>query len=59
MTFRPKRSWIGPLLLIAVAAVLVAACLPGSGGVDASGNRSTGSAALTLGGTKRRLQQTD
>ena len=38
MTFRPKRSWIGPLLLIAVAAVVVAACVPGSGGVDASGN---------------------
>ena len=38
MTFRPRRSWIGPLLLIAVAAIVVAACVPGSGGVDASGN---------------------
>jgi len=38
VTFRPRRSWIGPLLLIAVAAVVVAACVPGSGGVDASGN---------------------
>jgi len=38
VTFRPRRSWIGPLLLIAVAAILVAACVPGSGGVDASGN---------------------
>ena len=38
MTFRPRRSWIGPLLLIAVVAILVAACVPGGGGVDASGN---------------------
>jgi YidC/Oxa1 family membrane protein insertase len=38
VTFRPRRSWIGPLLLIAVAAIVVAACVPGSGGVDASGN---------------------
>ena len=38
MTFRSRRSWIGPLLLIAVAAIVVAACVPGSGGVDASGN---------------------
>jgi YidC/Oxa1 family membrane protein insertase len=38
VTFRPQRSWIGPLLLIAVSAIVVAACVPGGGGVDASGN---------------------
>ena len=38
MTITPRRSWIGPILLIAVIAILVAACAPGGGGVDASGN---------------------
>ena len=38
MTLRPQRSWIGPLLLIAISAIVVAACVPGSAGVDASGN---------------------
>jgi YidC/Oxa1 family membrane protein insertase len=38
VTFRPRRSWIGPLLLIAISAIVVAACVPGSAGVDASGN---------------------
>ena len=38
MTLRPRRSWIGPVLLIAAIAILVAACAPGGGGVDASGN---------------------
>ena len=38
MTLRPQRSWIGPVLLIAAIAILVAACAPGGGGVDASGN---------------------
>ena len=37
MTLTPRRSWIGPILLIAAVAILVAACAP-SGGVDASGN---------------------
>ena len=38
MTLRPQRSWVGPLLLIAICAIVVAACVPGSAGVDASGN---------------------
>jgi YidC/Oxa1 family membrane protein insertase len=38
VTLRPQRSWIGPLLLIAISAIVVAACVPGSAGVDASGN---------------------
>ena len=38
MTLRPRRSWIGPVLLIAAIAILVAACAPGGGGFDASGN---------------------
>ena len=38
MTLRPQRSWVGPLLLIAISAIVVAACVPGSAGVDASGN---------------------
>ena len=39
MTITPRRSWIGPILLIAAIAILVAACAPGGGGgVDASGN---------------------
>ena len=38
MTLRPRRSWIGPLLLIAISAIVVAACVPGGAGVDASGN---------------------
>ena len=38
VTLRPRRSWIGPVLLIAAIAILVAACAPGGGGVDASGN---------------------
>jgi len=38
VTITPRRSWIGPILLIAVIAILVAACAPGGGGVDASGN---------------------
>ena len=38
MTITPRRSWIGPILMIAVIAILVAACAPGGGGVDASGN---------------------
>ena len=38
MTLTPRRSWIGPILLIAAIAILVAACAPGGGGVDASGN---------------------
>ena len=38
MTLSPRRSWIGPILLIAAIAILVAACVPGGGGVDASGN---------------------
>ena len=38
MTLRPQRSWIGPVLLIAAIAILVAACAPGGGGFDASGN---------------------
>jgi len=37
VTFRPRRSWIGPLILIALCAILVVACAP-QGGVDASGN---------------------
>jgi YidC/Oxa1 family membrane protein insertase len=37
VTFRIRRSSLGPLLLIAVVAILVVACAP-SGGVDASGN---------------------
>jgi YidC/Oxa1 family membrane protein insertase len=38
VTLRPQRSWVGPLLLIAISAIVVAACVPGSAGVDASGN---------------------
>jgi YidC/Oxa1 family membrane protein insertase len=38
VTLRPRRSWIGPVLLIAAIAILVAACAPTGGGVDASGN---------------------
>ena len=38
MTLRPQRSWVGPLVLIAISAIVVAACVPGSAGVDASGN---------------------
>jgi YidC/Oxa1 family membrane protein insertase len=38
VTLRPRRSWIGPLLLIAISAIVVAACVPGGAGVDASGN---------------------
>jgi YidC/Oxa1 family membrane protein insertase len=38
VTLRPQRSWIGPVLLIAAIAILVAACAPGGGGFDASGN---------------------
>jgi len=38
VTLTPRRSWIGPILLIAAIAILVAACAPGGGGVDASGN---------------------
>jgi YidC/Oxa1 family membrane protein insertase len=38
VTITPRRSWIGPILLIAAVAILVAACAPGGGGVDASGN---------------------
>jgi YidC/Oxa1 family membrane protein insertase len=38
VTVRPRRSWIGPVLLIATIAILVAACVPGGGGIDASGN---------------------
>ncbi len=39
MTITPRRSWIGPILLIAAIVILVAACAPGGGGgVDASGN---------------------
>jgi YidC/Oxa1 family membrane protein insertase len=41
VTFRPRRSWIGPLLLIAVAAIIVAACVPGGPTVDSSGNTIT------------------
>jgi len=38
VTLRPQRSWVGPLVLIAISAIVVAACVPGSAGVDASGN---------------------
>jgi len=38
VTITPRRSWIGPILLIAAILILVAACAPGGGGVDASGN---------------------
>jgi YidC/Oxa1 family membrane protein insertase len=41
VTFRPSRSWIGPLLVIALAAILVAACAPTGATIDASGNTIT------------------
>jgi YidC/Oxa1 family membrane protein insertase len=41
VTFRPRRSWFGPLLLIAIAAIIVAACVPGAPTVDSSGNTIT------------------
>jgi YidC/Oxa1 family membrane protein insertase len=47
VTLSPRRSWIGPILLIATIAILVAACAP-SGGVDASGNPISPSPAPPL-----------